>query len=201
MKLGQATVNEKTAKWIIIFLFIALSTPFFLTASAICKTGAETASRVAINVKTTVAVSGGDLVLASVQSSGEILADTDFRVSANVDTLWFQCFASDLYKAGDPLSKYSIPHQDGVLLSVPRAMPLDFGSQFLTYLEEELGATEKLNGFTLYPTETKGWESSERATFTRDITTTFTWAKPNSALPTGTYVGFIKFMAYTFPHY
>lgn len=151
-------------------------------------------ARVSVHVGTIVEIDGGGTAVAESHQTGEIEVDAEFRVSANVGNLWFQSFASDLFKAGDPQSHFSIPHHEGVLLTIPRSMPLA-GSSFLPYLGG--GPADTHQGFPLFATEAREWESSSYGTFTRDLVARFTWLRSHPLLPSGTYAGYVKLTAYS----
>lgn len=152
--------------------------------------------RVAIRIAGIVTL---DLLEPKVTTSGggrDVRADVEFRVSANADTLWFQAFASDLFKAGDPRSGHFIVHTAGVTFTIPGAMALR-GSSRLSYAATP-PSLENLNGFTLHPTEGGQWESSSAGTFTRNGVASFFWAKESPwTLPGGAYAGYVKIVAYS----
>ncbi|GAB4268060.1 MAG: hypothetical protein Kow0092_21700 [Deferrisomatales bacterium] len=149
----------------------------------------DAASKVRVYVGTVVHLELGDPTYVVSGGAGKVEVDVPFRVSANTDLLQFQCFASDLYKAGDPDSPHKMLHGAGVLLAIPGARPLAGGSSFLSFLE---GVEEIKNGLLLYGTETRMWGSSHSHTFTRDAVATFEWIHPTPYLPEGEYVGVVK---------
>ncbi|MHB8763877.1 MAG: hypothetical protein ACYDA8_06010, partial [Deferrisomatales bacterium] len=155
----------------------------------------EAATRVSARVGTIVTLEAGDVRPQVPPLGGDITAEIDFRVSANVGWLWFQCFASDLFKAGDPLSGHRISRAGGVSLRIPQAIPLG-GTSYLRYLPGGPGE-QLVEGFRVYPTEPREWESSSNGTFTRDGVATFSWSQAGPLLPRGTYAGYVKVLAFT----
>lgn len=159
------------------------------------QTSGSAESHVSVRVGTIVTIEAGDVRPQVPPAGGDITADVDFHVSANVEWLWFQCLASDLFKAGDPLSANRIAHVGGVSLRIPQAMPIG-GSSYLRYLAAGSGEGV-VEGFRVYPTEPREWESSSNGTFTRDGVATFSWSQAGPLLPRGTYAGYVKILAFT----
>lgn len=122
-------------------------------------------------------------------------AEVGFRVSANMDRVYVQCFASDLFKAGYPGSPYRIGHDGGVLVSMPAASPVHGGSPFLAFVGPAVPGTGAAAGFLLYPTESRQWESAFLS-FSHDVTASFSWRGAGELLPRGEYAGYVKFLAY-----
>lgn len=161
---------------------------------------ASSTKRVVASVKPNIGVGAANPTPAEIQT-GRFNIKIPYRIDANTQFIKITVVVTNLYKADDPNSQYSIPPsgpssgRDGVgVVPANGNESGGAGDNFLLFT-----GSGDIGAFRGRQTETGTFESSQRGVFSQDVIVTAWWLQNDPEFPIGDYSGFVKLTAAVVP--
>ena len=137
------------------------------------------------------------IVDAGTVQRGKFSAVINFRVDANIQSVYLYAEATPLYKGDDPASEVAPINLDlsaGVTIQPTNANPMAGASNVASYVEDTM-----IGNYPAKKTEMICYESGQNNHFSQDVFVTVVWDQDQLEKPTGEYSGKVKLSCLLMP--
>lgn len=176
---------------IVFCLFVVTSASADLEGNATAHVWVDVEANVAVGVLSSQVDIGG-------VQMGDFDALINFRVDANMEDVYLQPFASNLYKGDDPenddVAPILVNVSEGIEIMPTSANPTNGSSNIATLVQPG-----EINGFPAFEFSPINFESSQNGHFSQDVTIKVTWTQDDPEKPQGEYSGYVALYCMLMP--